>query len=64
MLCFILLVALTSTVYVLNQPEVRDRLLAMSTVAVGNAPQAFAAFVRAERDKCAKVVREAKIKIE
>jgi hypothetical protein len=61
-LCFISL--LTSIVQLLIQPEVRDRLHAMCTVPVGHAPQAFAALVRAERDKWAKVAREAKIKIE
>lgn len=48
----------------LKQPEVRERLLAMSTVPVGNAPQEFAAFIRSERDKWAKVVREADIRID
>lgn len=51
-------------VQVLKEPEVRNRLLAMSTVPAGNTPHEFAAFVRAERDKWAKVVREANIRIE
>lgn len=51
-------------VQTLNRPEIRDRLLGMSTVPVGNTPQQFAAFIRSERDKWAKVVRDAGIKIE
>lgn len=51
-------------VQTLNRPEIRDRLFGMSTVPVGNTPQQFAAFVRSERDKWAKVVRDAGIKIE
>lgn len=51
-------------VQTLNRPEIRDRLLGMSTVPVGNTPQQFAAFIRSERDKWAKVVRDAAIKIE
>jgi len=51
-------------VLALKQPEVRERLLAMSTVPVGNAPQEFAAFIRSERDKWARVVREADIRID
>ena len=51
-------------VSVLREPEVRDRLLAMSTVPAGNTPQAFAAFIRTERDKWAKVIRDAGIKID
>jgi tripartite-type tricarboxylate transporter receptor subunit TctC len=51
-------------VQVLKRSEVRDRLLGMSTVAVGNTPQQFAGFIRSERDKWAKVVREAGIRID
>lgn len=51
-------------VRVLKVPEVRERLLAMSTVPVGNAPHEFGAFISSERDKWAKVVREADIRIE
>jgi tripartite-type tricarboxylate transporter receptor subunit TctC len=51
-------------VQVLQRAEVRDRLLGMSTVPVGNSPQQFGEFVRAERDKWAKVVRDAGIRIE
>jgi tripartite-type tricarboxylate transporter receptor subunit TctC len=36
----------------------------MSTVPVGNTPQQFAGFIRWERDKWAKVVREAGIRID
>jgi tripartite-type tricarboxylate transporter receptor subunit TctC len=48
----------------LNRPEVRDRLLDMSTVPVGNTPRQFAGFIRSERDKWARVVRDAGIRID
>jgi tripartite-type tricarboxylate transporter receptor subunit TctC len=51
-------------VTVLNRPEVRDRLLGMSTVPVGNTPRQFAGFIRSERDKWARVVRDAGIRID
>jgi len=51
-------------VKVLNRPKVRDRLLDMSTVPVGNTPRQFAGFIRSERDKWAKVVRDAGIRID
>jgi tripartite-type tricarboxylate transporter receptor subunit TctC len=51
-------------VIALNRPEVRNRLLDMSTVPVGNTPRQFAGFIRSERDKWAKVVRDAGIRID
>ncbi|MBI4194144.1 MAG: tripartite tricarboxylate transporter substrate binding protein [Betaproteobacteria bacterium] len=51
-------------VRVLKRPEVRDRLLGMSTVPVGNTPRQFGAFIRSERDKWARVVREAGVRME
>ena len=51
-------------VNVLRSPETQDRLTALGSEPVGNTPQAFAAFVSAERDKWAKVIKQAGIKLE
>ncbi len=48
---------------ILAQPDVRERLLAMGLEPVGNSPDQFAAYLRAEVAKWAKVVREADIRI-
>lgn len=45
-------------------PEVKDRLLNLATVPVGDKPEAFARFIRSEHDKWAKVIKAAKIEIE
>ncbi len=45
-------------------PDVRERLLSMSTVPVGDSPQEFARFIRSERDKWAKVIKAADIRIQ
>lgn len=51
-------------VKVLRGPETQDRLIALGCEPVGNAPHEFAAFVRAERDKWAHVIKQAGIKLE
>jgi tripartite-type tricarboxylate transporter receptor subunit TctC len=48
----------------LGAPEVNARLQSMSTVPVGDSSQEFARFVRSERDKWAKVIKAANIKIQ
>lgn len=48
----------------LAAPDVNARLQSMSTVPVGDSPQEFARFVRSERDKWAKVIKAANIKIQ
>ncbi len=48
----------------LNMPDVRERLLSQSSEPVGNSPQAFAAFIRSERDKWAGVIKRAGIRME
>ena len=45
-------------------PEVKDRLLSLATVPVGDKPEEFARFIRSEHDKWAKVIKAAKIEIE
>ena len=49
-------------VKVLQQPEVAARLAADGAEAVGGSPQQFAAHVKAERDKWAKVIKETGIR--
>jgi len=51
-------------VAVLKQPDLRERLVAQGSDPVGNSPQQFGDFIRAERDKWAKVIKQAGIRIE
>ena len=48
----------------LAMPDVRSRLLEVGLDAVSNSPDAFAAYVRAETEKWARVVKDAHIKVE
>jgi len=38
-------------------PDVRDRMLALGAEPVGNRPDEFGAYIRAESDKYARVIR-------
>jgi tripartite-type tricarboxylate transporter receptor subunit TctC len=49
---------------ILKSPDIRERLLSQSTEPVGNSPEAFARFIRSERDRWARVIRDANIKIQ
>ncbi len=51
-------------VKVLRGGETQDRLVALGCEPVGNASREFAAFVSAERDKWARVIRQAGIKLD
>jgi tripartite-type tricarboxylate transporter receptor subunit TctC len=51
-------------VKVLRSTATQDRLVALGSDPVGNAPREFAAFVSAERDKWAKVIKQAGIKLD
>ncbi len=51
-------------VKVLRSNETQERLIALGCEPVGNAASAFAAFVSAERDKWARVIRVAGIKLD
>jgi tripartite-type tricarboxylate transporter receptor subunit TctC len=51
-------------VKVLRSTETQDRLLALGCEPVGNTSKEFAAFVAAERDKWAKVIKQAGIKLD
>ena len=48
----------------LAQPDVKERLATMGAEPVGNSPEEFRAFVKAEIVKWAKVVKEAGLKVE
>ena len=48
----------------LSLPDVRGRLLSQSTEPVGNTPQQFAAFMKSEHAKWAKLIRAAHIEVE
>jgi len=45
-------------------PEFKERLAALGFEAVGNTPAQFAAWLRAEVDKWAKVIRDANITLQ
>jgi len=49
---------------IVKLPDIHQRLIREGTDPVGNAPEEFAAYLRAERSKWAKVVRAAHIKTE
>ena len=51
-------------VKVLNTPEIRERLLSQASEPVANSPSEFAQFIKNEHDKWARVVRDARIRIE
>jgi tripartite-type tricarboxylate transporter receptor subunit TctC len=48
----------------LEQPEVRNSLLAEGAEPVGGSPEAFAAHIRAEKERLGKLIRDAKIRLE
>ena len=54
----------TDIVKVLRNAEIQERLIALGCEPVGNTSREFAAFVSAERDKWAKVIKQAGIKLD
>ena len=48
----------------LEQPEVRDSLLAEGAEPVGGTPEQFAAHIRSEKERLGKLIRDAKIRLE
>ena len=54
----------TETVKLLRQPDVKEKIAFVGAETVGNSPAEFAAFIRSERTKYARIVKDAKIKIE
>lgn len=51
-------------VRILRLPEMHERLLALGADPIGSTPQAFAAFIKSEHDKWARVIRHANIRAE
>jgi tripartite-type tricarboxylate transporter receptor subunit TctC len=47
-----------------NDPAVREKLIAAGNTIIGNTPQEFATFLRNESDKWAEVIRTSKITVE
>ncbi|MGH9576289.1 MAG: Bug family tripartite tricarboxylate transporter substrate binding protein [Terriglobales bacterium] len=52
------------TVKVLRQPDVKEKIAFAGADTVGNTAEEFAAFIRAERAKYARIVKEANIKLD
>jgi tripartite-type tricarboxylate transporter receptor subunit TctC len=52
------------TAKLLHQADVREKLANVGADPVGNTPEEFGAFIRAERTKYAKVVKDAQIKLD
>jgi len=48
----------------LEQPEVKNSLLAEGAEPVGGTPERFAAHIRAEKERLGKLIRDAKIRLE
>jgi tripartite-type tricarboxylate transporter receptor subunit TctC len=53
-----------STVDTLSEPTVRDRIAEQGADVVGNTPAEFRAFIKAETDRLAAVIRNAKIQLD
>ncbi len=54
----------TEVVRILRLPEVVERLAGQGAEPAGGSPEAFAAFIRSEIDKWAKLVKVANMKVE
>lgn len=54
----------SETVKLLRQPDVKEKIAFVGADTVGNSPEEFAAFIRNERAKYARIVKEANIRIE
>lgn len=54
----------TDVVRILKQPDVKERFASEGGDIVGNTPEQFAAFVRVEIPKWAKVVRDSGAKVD
>jgi tripartite-type tricarboxylate transporter receptor subunit TctC len=49
---------------ILREPSVRDRIVEQGAEVVGNSPAEFRAFLKAETDRLAVVVRNAKMQLD
>ena len=54
----------TDVAKALENPELREKITALSATVVGDTPEQFGATIRAESEKWARVIREAGIKAE
>ena len=54
----------SETVNVLRQADVKERLASVGAEAVGNSPEAFATFIRSERIKYARIIKDANIRVD
>jgi tripartite-type tricarboxylate transporter receptor subunit TctC len=54
----------TETVKLLRQADVKEKIAFVGAETVGNSPEEFAAYIRAERAKYARIVKDANIKID
>jgi tripartite-type tricarboxylate transporter receptor subunit TctC len=52
------------TAKLLKQPDAREKIANVGAETVGNSPEEFAAFIRSERTKYAKLVKDANIKLD
>ena len=52
------------TVKLLRQPDVKERIAFVGAETVGNTPEEFVAYIRAEAEKYAHIVKAAKIKVD
>ena len=48
----------------INLPDVKEKIIAQGNFAIGDSPEEFAAFIRAESDKWARVVKQANIRLD
>ncbi len=53
-----------ATLQVLQDPEIRQRIVNLGSEPVGSDPKTFAAFVKAEVDRYARIVQEAKVPLQ
>jgi tripartite-type tricarboxylate transporter receptor subunit TctC len=54
----------TAVVQVLNSPELKERMAAQGADVVGDSPEQFGAFLRDEKVRWAKIVKDAGVKVE
>jgi tripartite-type tricarboxylate transporter receptor subunit TctC len=53
----------TDTVKLLGEPDVKQKFAELGVVAVSSTPEQFGAFIKAETEKYAKLIKEANIKV-
>ena len=52
------------TIKILRMPDVKEKMAAVGAETVGNSPEEFANFIRTERTKYAKIIKDANIKLD